>query len=153
MSQDFLLYGLLVATVAAPFRVYLMLKKEVDKYRAELERQKALMGKVFVENIMFGENFKDESIFKQNVLTVAKQFFRLLKRKYNLKATNYIELIDEIKNMDISPEIKDKIIEFFDTIILLEYSKHDLSPKRKRELKEMVVEIVKRMGEPPVKPE
>ncbi len=140
-------------SVIAPIVVYLILRKEVNKYREELERQKALMGKVFVENIMFGEDFKDENIFKQNVLTVAKQFFKLLKRKYNLKATNYIELIEEIKKLEINQEIKDKIIEFFDTIILLEYSKHDLSPKRKRELKKMVVEIVKRMGQPPVKPE
>ncbi|HDI02611.1 MAG TPA: hypothetical protein ENF95_00575 [Candidatus Aenigmarchaeota archaeon] len=62
-------------------------------------------------------------------------------------------MIEELKRLEIKHEFKKQLIEFFDSIILLEYSKNALSESEKKELKKKAVNLIKKMGHIPALPE
>ena len=123
------------------------LYKKLRLTQKELEATKAKLNKVIIENILFAEQTDERSLFKENVLNLARKLFLALKRKLNLKATNYSELVSEIEKLNLKKEVKDQLVDFFNSIILLEYSKESLSREKKRMLKEQAIALLKRMGQ------
>ncbi len=128
---------------------FLYFKKKIESLRAEILRQKALFNKFIVEDVMFAEDAKSKNLFRENIVNLARKIFLFLKRRYGLKATNYAELIEELKNIEMKPLLKQELIDFFSSIILLEYSKESLSETQKRKLKKKAIEMIKRMGHIP----
>jgi len=124
-------------------------KREIEKLRKELSKQRAIFNKFVVEDIMFAEDAKSKNLFRENVVNLARKIFVFLKRRYGLKSTNYAELVEELKNIEIKPSLKEELIDFFNSIILLEYSKESLNELQKRKLKRKAIEMIRKMGQIP----
>ncbi len=124
-------------------------KKKIESLRYELSRQKALFNKFIVENLMFAEDTHSRNLFRENVTNLARKIFLFLKKRYGLSSTNYAELVEELKTLNIKSPLKEELIEFFSSIILLEYSKESLTKAQKRNLKKRAMEIIKKMGQIP----
>jgi len=141
--------GIILSAISLAFSgfIFYYFKKSEDRLKSEISRQKALLQRIMVEDIMFSESTKGRDLFKENVVTLARKIFTYLKRRYGLKATNYSELVEELRNMDMKTQAKEELIDFFNSIILLEYSKRSLDEMKKRELKRKAIEMIKRMGQ------
>ena len=129
--------------------MFFYFRTEIEKLRAETSRQRALLNKFIIEDVMLAEDAKSKNLFKQNVVQLARKMFTFLKKKYGLKATNYAELVEELKKLNLHPKFKDQLIDFFNSIILLEYSKESLKESEKRNLKKKAIEMIRRMGQIP----
>ncbi len=145
--------ALSIISLAAVGGLFYYFRKEIKKINEEILRQKTVFNKFILEDVMFAEDVGSKKLFKENVINLARKIFIFLKRRYGLKSTNYAELIEELKKLEIKQEFKNQLIEFFDSIILLEYSKNALSESEKKELKKKAVNLIKKMGHIPALPE
>ena len=145
--------ALSIISLAAVGGLFYYFRKEIKKMNEEILRQKTVFNKFILEDVMFAEDVGSKKLFKENVINLARKIFIFLKRRYGLKSTNYAELIEELKKLEIKQEFKNQLIEFFDSIILLEYSKNALSESEKKELKKKAVNLIKKMGHIPALPE
>jgi len=145
--------ALSIISLAAVGGLFYYFRKEIKKMNEEILRQKTVFNKFILEDVMFAEDVGSKKLFKENVINLARKIFIFLKRRYGLKSTNYAELIEELKRLEIKHEFKKQLIEFFDSIILLEYSKNALSESEKKELKKKAVNLIKKMGHIPALPE
>ena len=145
--------ALSIISLAAVGGLFYYFRKEIKKMNEEILRQKTVFNKFILEDVMFAEDVGSKKLFKENVINLARKIFIFLKRRYGLKSTNYAELIEELKKLEIKQEVRKQLIEFFDSIILLEYSKNTLSESEKKELKKKAVNLIKKMGHIPALPE
>jgi len=129
---------------------FFYLKKENEKMEGEIIKLKNWFNRVVVEDIMFSEKTQSKGLFKESVLNLARMLFSALKRKYNFKATNYAEFVEELKEAPINPKVKEELIDFFSSIIILEYSKESLNAMEKTRLKRKAIEMIRRMGRFPI---
>lgn len=140
----------ILALSGGVFTSFYLLYRRLKKTEMELLKTKAMLNRVVIERFMFSEQVNDDSIFKEGLITLSKRLFNLLKKKYNLSATNYSELVDELDYIDMKKELKDKLKEFFNVITLIEYSRESLTESKKRALKQQAIELIKSMGPSPV---
>lgn len=80
---------------------------------------------------------------QENIFSLARHLFHHTKKRYNLRATNHRDLINELKAKDeIEEKLRDALVDFFENLMLISYKKESLSEQEKAELKKKIKMIV-----------
>jgi len=142
-----------IIIIAFSISLYFFIKK-TNELKKEVAKQKALLNKFLIEEIMLSEEIGEgKDIFKENLSSLAKRIFEHIKTRYNLKSTDYSEIVEEIRNIEINPKIKSNLIEFFESMSMIEYSGNPLTESERKNLKEKAIELIKNMGQLQIKQE
>lgn len=115
------------------------------RFKEEITKQAAIINQLILRDLISSEAKGSDDLLKQNLSSIAKKIFKILKIRAKFKATSYPELVEELKNSNLEPGIKKDLIEFFSSISLIEYSNEPLSEEKKEELKRNALTILKKM--------
>jgi hypothetical protein len=144
---------ILIIIIAFSTSLYFFIKK-INELKKEAAKQRALLNKFLIEEIMLSEEIGEgKDLFKENLSSLAKRIFEHIKTRYNLKSTDYSEIVEEIRNVEINPKIKSNLIEFFESMCMLEYSGNPLTESERKNLREKAIELIKNMAQLQIKQE
>ncbi len=77
---------------------------------------------------------------------IASELFMNLKQRFGFEAKSYFKLIDELKlNNKIDTELKEDLIDFFESMIHISYRKESLSPEEEETMKKKIKVILTRL--------
>lgn len=91
----------------------------------------------------------EEDLFEENIRDLAERLFALLKTKHDVEeVTTYREMTDVLEDMDADDsELKEELLNFYESAIRLEYSDEDLSESERERMKQTAVDLIKRTGQ------
>lgn len=91
----------------------------------------------------------EEDLFEENIRDLAERLFVLLKTKHDVEeVTTYREMTDVLKDMEADDsELKEELLDFYESAIRLEYSDEDLSDSERERMKQTAVDLIKRTGQ------
>ncbi len=143
--MDFLLAVLLIADIAL-LALVLYLKREIDKEEQSLLEMHNKIGLLALESKIAPQFSGDTEELKGSLTNLAKKLFQLVKAKYRLEGvTTYSELVDRLTHMDVP--MKAELIDFFSTMVIIEYSKKPIPASKRHKLREEVIALIKKLGE------
>lgn len=138
----------LIVLVAAVFGyLYYKQQKEIKMLEEALIEVRGKVNDLFVENMMFKPD-SETDLFEEKVEDLADRLFQMLQKKHGVDVTTYSEMIKELKNTEVGDkELKDEVIDFFDSIIMMKYSEGELDSGERKKIKEEAVDLIKRTGQ------
>ncbi len=143
--MDSLLAVLIIADIALLVLV-IYLKREMDKEEQELLEMHNKIGLLSLESKIAPQFSSSGSAFKGSLSNLAKKLFQLVKAKYRIEdVTTYSELVNKLTKMDVP--LKAELIDFFSSMVILEYSKRPLPPEKRAKLRDEVIVLIKKLGE------
>ncbi|MEM5813155.1 MAG: hypothetical protein QW480_00695 [Candidatus Aenigmatarchaeota archaeon] len=140
-----MLYIFIIIITLTFFILFYKLLSEQKNLKKEIAKQATIINQLMLKDLISSEGSASEDILKQNLLPLARRIFKFIKIKGRFKATSYPELVEELKNSNIEPNLKNDLIEFFNAISLIEYSNEKLSDEKREELRLKALKIIKRV--------
>lgn len=140
-----MLYVFFAAVIIIFSLLSFKLYSEQKNLKKEIAKQATIINQLMLKDLISSEVSTSDDLLKQNLLPLARRIFKFIKVKGKFKATSYPELVEELKNSNIEPNLKNDLIDFFNTISLIEYSNEKLSEEKKEELREKALKIIKRV--------
>lgn len=140
----------LLAIVLAAIVFYIM-KRNISRVEEEVDELEQDVKSLEIENRAFDPKGTEdeEDLFEKNVRDLAERLFALLKTKHGVEdVTTYREMADQLEEMDAEDaELKDELLDFYESAIRLEYSDEELSEDEKERMKQTAVDLIKRTGQ------
>lgn len=142
------------AALASSVYFYRQLGEKVEDISQEVNDLERDIKSLQIESEAFGEEEiteemdKDE-LFEKNVRKLAERLFALLKTKHGVDdVTTYKEMQDVLQDMDSEDqELKEELMDFYETAIRLEYSNEELSEAEREKMKQTAVDLIKKTGQ------
>jgi|GEM_PF-3287067 len=118
-------------------------KKEIKSIDEKIEKESR---EFLLRSIGISEDkFSTASLSRESLVSLAKKLSKIVKTRYRIKnATTYSDLVREISKKSMDEKMKNALIEFFNDMIEIEYSKK--SAKSDKELKKSAIFLIKRLG-------
>ncbi|MCF7861923.1 hypothetical protein K9M79_06780 [Candidatus Woesearchaeota archaeon] len=92
------------------------------------------------------EIFSNDELQEEKISYLARKIFTFVKDKFQLKATTYTELIEELKATDaIGDSISSLLIDFFNDLITIQYQEKSLDGEEKKLFKDKTIIIAKKL--------
>ena len=127
--------------------LYYKQQKEINMLEEAILEVRGKVNEMFVENMMFKPD-TEKDLFEQKVEDLADRLFQMLQKKHGIGATTYSEMIRKLKKMDVKNEdLKNEVIHFLDSIIMMKYSEGELDSRERKNIKEEAVNLIKRTGQ------
>lgn len=157
MVEGIVAYAPLFASalaIAAIATVYYLLNKKVSAIEETVDKLHQDLEELQIENQAFEDPVveqDEDDLFEKNIKDLAERLFELLKARNDVEdVTTYREMTDVIKDMDADdPELKDELVDFYESAIRLEYSDDQLSEPEKEKMKRTAIDLIKRTGQSP----
>ncbi len=122
-------------------------QKEINMLEEAILELRGKVNEMFVENMIFDPDTEND-LFEQKVEDLADRLFQMLQKKHGIDATTYSEMIRKLKKMDVKNEdLKNEVIHFLDSIIMMKYSEGELSSEERKDIKKEAVDLIKRTGQ------
>lgn len=141
--MDFTLILAIVAILGCVLCAVLIsiLFKQVKKLQKDIKNELAELSMDSKLSSMFSENSS-----LKNIDSLTKILFNNIKQRFGLRASSYSEIIEEIKiDSNISRDLKELLIDFFDEIIRISYREQTISESEKDNLRRKTKTIIKRI--------
>ena len=124
--------------------------QRIKRIEARLMKLYNEFNRLYLENVVLMGAEDGKELFKENLLSLAKKLFKLVKKRYGLQnVTDYSELVDALREINLQPKLKASLIDFFSAITMLQYSNEQLSYTERKKLKQSAVELIKRLAPTP----
>ena len=145
--MDLLVFSIAIASLSSSIAFFLSLRRRIRELEGRIIGLQNEFKRFVWENFIITGGKSDKELFRESALELAKKLFKLVKKRFRMRGiTDYSELIDEIEKRDIKPKLKAQLIEFFSTILALQYSNKKLSEEERRKLKRDAIELIRKMG-------
>ncbi len=139
---------ILIALGMACFEFYYF-KKRQEELANEIKRLRAVINKISFDITIEKILETTEGLGRKKLTELGERIFEFLKKRYSLEnVTTYMEMKKRIEEMDSIPEEeKEDVLEFLENMIYLEYSSKPLTGRRKEKMKELLMKMLRTMGE------
>ncbi|MEF8880841.1 MAG: DUF4515 domain-containing protein [Candidatus Nanohaloarchaea archaeon] len=138
-------------SVAGVAITYYKFSKEISRITSEMNDIKDDVNSLEIENRAFEDTAADseENMFENNVRELAEKLFTLLKKKHGVDdVTTYKEMTEAIRDMDAEDdELKNELIDFYQSVTRLEYSDDKLPEDEKESMKRTAIDLIKKTGQ------
>lgn len=147
--MEIALFASIGAIIISGFTIFYSVKS-TKRIESKLMKLSNAFNQLYLENVVLVGAEDSKELFKENLLSLAKKLFKLVKKKYGLdNVTDYSELVDALRGINLQPKLKASLIEFFSAITMLQYSNEQLSYTERKKLKKDAVELIRKLAPTP----
>ena len=112
------------------------------KFKADYEKFAKKIQEIGLENEL-SDVFAPNSSQK-DILRITNDLFNRIKKIYEINANSYTELVNHLKmRQDIDENLRDMLVDYFDTVTLISYRDHAITDTERAEIKSKLRLIIK----------
>jgi hypothetical protein len=121
---------------------YILLWLFYRKFKTDYEKFAKKIQEIGLENEL-SDVFAPNSSQK-DILRITNDLFNRIKKTYEINANSYTELVNNMKmRQDIDENLRDMLVDYFDTVTLISYRDHSITDGERAEIKTKLRLIIK----------